>query len=133
MNDDLRKFEWLGYISVAIDAVSAVVGRMSTSDRIIELVVAVIGAALVWAAARRLQTWAAWILVVFAVLGLVTVVGEFWAGGPSWLREMSRPDAPPTTMEKMMDLVSELLLIAALYFYFARRSARTSPDVIART
>jgi hypothetical protein len=59
------------------------------------------------------------------VLGLTQVIGEFWSGGPSWLREYLRPDKPVTTPEKVLDLVEIVCFIAALYFYFfgERRTA----------
>src|SRR5947208_6567048 len=108
MPQNLKVFEWLVYSSLVVDAVITLLGRPTWVDGIFFLVTVVVIVALTWAAARRGQGWAAWILVIFAALGAAIVIGEFWAGGPSWLREFLKPDKPPTTIEKVLDVVSEL-------------------------
>jgi hypothetical protein len=123
---NLKVFEWLVYSSLVVDAVSTLLGRPTWGGGVAFLVIVVVLVALTWAAARRGQGWAAWVLVIFAVLGVAMVIGEFWAGGPSWLREFLSPEKPLTTLEKVLDVISVLLLFVALYFYFFGDTARTT-------
>jgi hypothetical protein len=123
MSHHLKMFEWLIYSSLVVDAVSTLLGRPGWEDIVGFVVVALIVIALTWAAARRGQSWAAWLLVILTVLGVATVIAELWVGGPAWLRQF-RPDKALTPIEKVLDVVSALLLIAAFCFYFSGGSAR---------
>ena len=128
MPQHLKLFEWLVYGSLALDAVSTFV--FQPKEAIAFIVVGVVIIALTWAAARRAQRWAAWVLAALALLGVLFVVSNFWAGAPSWLREI-RSDAPMTTAEKILDLIAILLMVAGLYFYFfgdTRRIPDNRPD-----
>jgi hypothetical protein len=110
-------FEWLIYSSLVVDAVSTLLGRPDWGDIAAFVVVALIVIALTWAAARRGASWAAWLLVILALLGIAIVTAELWVGGPAWLRQF-RPDKPVSPIEKALDVVSAVLLVAALCCYF---------------
>jgi len=56
-------------------------------------------------------------LVILGMLGVAVVIAELWVGGPAWLRQF-RPDKILTPIEKALDVVSAVLLIVALCFYF---------------
>ena len=75
-----------------------------------------------------MQTCDAGLLAFLAVVAILVVIGQWWTGGPNWVRESFAPDVAPTTLEKVLDTVSMLLLVAAIYFYF---SGRLSPDAAA--
>src|SRR5882672_9447751 len=122
MPHHLKIFEWLVYSSLVVDAVSTLLGRPGWEDVVGFVVVALIVVALTWAAARRGQSWAAWLLVILTVLGVAIVIAELWVGGPAWLRQF-RPDKVLMPIEKALDVVSAVLLVAALCFYFFGRSA----------
>jgi hypothetical protein len=115
-------FEWLIYSSLVVDVVSTLLGRPGWEDVVGFVVVAVIVVALTWAAARRGASWAAWLLVILGLLGVAIVISELWVGGPAWLRQF-RPDKALSPIEKALDLVSAVLLVAALCFYFFGGSA----------
>jgi hypothetical protein len=117
MPQNLKIFEWLIYSSLVVDAVSTLLGRPDWGDIAAFVVVALIVVALTWAAARRGASWAAWLLVFLALLGIAIVTAELWVGGPAWLRQF-RPDKPLSPIEKALDVVSAVLLVAALCFYF---------------
>jgi bacteriorhodopsin len=117
MPQNLKIFEWLIYSSVVVDAVSTLLGRPDWGDIAAFMVVALIVVALTWAAARRGASWAAWLLVILGLLGVAIVISELWVGGPAWLRQF-RPDKPLSPIEKALDVVSAVLLVAALCFYF---------------
>jgi CHASE2 domain-containing sensor protein len=108
-------FERLGYGALVIGMVSDFVGRkVGMAEAIFLVVTTLVIAALVWAAARKAQRWAAAIVGLLAILILVVTIGEFWAGGPAWLQ----PETPPPTLTKILDVVSTVMLFAALYFYY---------------
>jgi hypothetical protein len=117
MPQNLKIFECLIYSSLVVDAVSTLLGRPDWGDIAAFVVVALIVVALTWAAARRGASWAAWLLVILALLGVAIVTAELWVGGPAWLRQF-RPDKPLSPIEKALDVVSAVLLVAALCFYF---------------
>jgi hypothetical protein len=117
MPQHLKMFEWLIYSSLVVDAVSTLLGRPGWEDIVGFVVVALIVVALTWAAARRGASWAAWLLVILTVLGVTVVIAELWVGGPAWLRQF-RLDKVLTPIEKALDVVSAVLLVAALCFYF---------------
>jgi len=117
MPHNLKIFEWLIYSSLVVDAVSTLLGRPGWEDAAGFVVVALIVVALTWAAARRGQSWAAWLLVILGMLGVAVVIAELWVGGPAWLRQF-RPDKVLMPIEKALDVVSAVLLVAALCFYF---------------
>ena len=73
---------------------------------------------LIWAAARRGQVWAAYVLLVLSILSLVTTALNFTGDAtPRWLNVL-RPDTPPTTPEKIVDVVTLILEGVSFYFYF---------------
>jgi hypothetical protein len=117
MSHHLKMFEWLIYSSLIVDAVSTLLGRPGWEDIVGFVVVALIVVALTWAAARRGASAAAWLLVILTVLGVAVVIADLWVGGPAWLRQF-RPDKILTPIEKALDVVSAVLLIVALCFYF---------------
>ncbi|MGH6770581.1 MAG: hypothetical protein ACRECO_16340 [Xanthobacteraceae bacterium] len=118
MPQHLKMFEWLLYGSLAVGFVSTLLGTPLTGEFVFAVILYVIIIALVWAAARKGQVWAAWIVTILTVLGTVALIGHFWVGGPAWLQDILRPEAQPTALEKMLDVVAWIMAVAGLYFYF---------------
>jgi MFS family permease len=123
MSNNLKMFERLGYGSLAVGLLGDLIGRRGDmTETIVLVVITLVAAALVWAAARKAQRWAAAILCLIAILMLGGLVGSFWAGAPVWMR----PEAPSTTPVKILDVVSAVMLFAALYFYYFAGDERTA-------
>lgn len=127
MANHLKMFEWLGYGALALGLASDLLGRKnSMSEAIVIIVVTLVAAALVWAAARKAQRWAAAIIGLVAILALVGTIGEFWSGGPAWLQDIIKPDTSSTTLTKIVDAVVTAMLFAALYFYYSAGDEQTA-------
>lgn len=125
MPQNLKIFEGLFYAAIAIDLVSSLIPRATAIEIVAIVIFEAIVAALVWAAARKGMVWAAWLLVIVAALGILGVMVNFSGGTPAWLSFL-RPDTPPTTLEKLLDVGSTILALAALYFYFFARQPAVS-------
>jgi hypothetical protein len=108
----LKVFEWLVYIAAAVDVVGTFIKRAPWSEAAFDIVIVIIVVALAWAAARHAQRWAAWVLVVLAVVSIGALILTFTA--PSWLGS----DFKVATHEKVEGVIQTVLLVVALYFYF---------------
>jgi hypothetical protein len=126
MPQNLKIFEGLFYAAIALDLVSSLIPRATALEIIAIVILEAIIAALVWAAARRAKVWAAWVLVFVTAIGVLALMANFSVGMPAWLSFL-RPETPPTTLEKVLDVISVILSVAALYFYFFAR-----PPAVAR-
>ncbi|MDB5599727.1 MAG: hypothetical protein JWN71_1771 [Xanthobacteraceae bacterium] len=119
MSNNLKMFERLGYGALAIGLVSDFIGRkVGMTEAIFLVVLTLVAAALVWAAARKGQSWAAVLVGLIAILALVGAIGGFWAGGPAWLQDILKPETPAPMLTKILDAVTAVMLFAALYFYY---------------
>jgi hypothetical protein len=124
MPQNLKIFEALYYAAIALDLVSSLIPRATTIEIIFIVIFEAILAALVWAAARKGRVWAAWLLAIVAVWGVVTVLGNF-SLLPADLSFL-RPETPPTALVKMLDVISGILAVVAVYFYFLGRQPAVS-------
>jgi MFS family permease len=121
--NNLQMFERLGYGSLAVGLLSDLIGRRGDmTETIVIVVITLVAAALVWAAARKAQRWAAAILGVIAILTLGALIGTFWAGAPAWMQ----PETPPAILVKILDVVAAAMLFAALYFYYFAGDEQTA-------
>jgi hypothetical protein len=111
-------FQWLVYGAVAIQAVETLLIQKSWAEFGGLVVVAIVVAALAWAAAREKSRYAAWLLSLFFILDTANTIGLFWGEGPSWLQHVLAPEQPATNLVKVMDTITNLLEAAALYIYF---------------
>jgi hypothetical protein len=115
--NNLKIFEGLAYGSLIIGLISDFLATPSTGVRVAVVIITLLAAALVWAAARRGQAWAAWIfLIVFVPFSIIAILGG--VGGPAWQPEIFRSDVPATRLEAALEIISFLLMVAAFYFYF---------------
>jgi hypothetical protein len=121
---NLKLFEWLYLGGVALDVGTETAIKPSAESIIGGIVVIAIVIALIWAASRKGQVWAAWLLALFAILSVVVVIGNFTGGLPTWLNWV-KSDTPPTLVQKVLDIISALMQVAAIYFYFSGNRART--------
>lgn len=126
--DNLRTFEGLAYGSLIIGLISDFISNVPMGERVAAVVITLVAAVLVWAAARRGQAWAAWVLLVVVVpLSIIAVLGG--VGGPAWQPEIFRSTVPVGRLETILDIVSLLLIVAAFYFYFlGGRTSAAGPD-----
>jgi hypothetical protein len=132
VSDHLKLFERIAYGSLAVGLLSTLVDKKSIGDVTFvafDVAFTAVLALLVWAAARRAHRWAAWVFFVVAGLRILATVGEFWVGGPAWMQEFLKPEAPPTIIELALDVAASLLFVAAFYFYATRRSVEKSDSV----
>lgn len=118
MHDNLKLFSWLGYACAAVGLVSSLLTSANIGDRIVSILLAVIVAAVVWAASHG-HRWVGWAFLVLTVLILVDLVPEVWAGAPSWMR-FGEPFAKAKTLTMILDIIEALLAVAAAYVYFSR-------------
>ena len=77
MPTNVRRFEWLMYISLVLGIVNAILQYPAFSARIpgafiifIQAFVVAFFVLFIWLIARKRQNWARWIFVIFFVLGL---------------------------------------------------------------
>ena len=117
----MKMFEWSAYGSIIVGLLSDLSTPPNAGTVIFFIVVTVIVVKLIWVAAQRGQGWAAWIYFAYAAIGLLGTIGEFWAVGPSWLRELLTPETTVPVLHKTPDVVATLLAIVAFYFYMAAR------------
>jgi hypothetical protein len=117
----MKMFEWSAYGSIIVGLLSDLSAEPTTGVKFFIILVALIFRQLIWAAARRDQGWAAWVYFVLLAIAMFFNIGEFWAGGPSWLRELLTPETTSTALQRTLDVVWMLLAIVAFYFYVAAR------------
>ena len=120
----LKLFEWLYLGGAALDVWTEAAKKPSTEGIIAGIIITAIVIALIWAASRKGQVWAAWLLALFAIISVVSVIGNFTGGLPTWLNWV-KSDTPPTLVQKVLDAISALMQVAAIYFYFSGNRART--------
>jgi hypothetical protein len=118
MSRHLNCFQWLVYGAIAVQAVETLLLQKSLAEFGEFGVIAIAVVALAWAAAREKSKYAAWLLVIFFIADTANTIGLFWGEGASWLQSVLAPDHPATDFVKAMDTITNLLEIAALYFYF---------------
>jgi hypothetical protein len=114
----LKYFQWLVYGTVAVQAVETLLAQKSWADFGAFAVVAIIVVVLAWAAASEKSRYAAWLLTIVFIVDIANTIGLFWGPGPSWLQGVLAPEQPATNLMKVMDVITNLLEVAALYFYF---------------
>jgi hypothetical protein len=125
--NNLKMFERLGYAALALGLVSDLIGRkVEMIEAILIVIVTLAAAALVWAAARKAQGWAAAIVGLIAILALIGAIGEFWVGGPAWLQDIIKSETSSTPLTKTLDVVVTVMLFAALYFYYFAGDEQTA-------
>jgi hypothetical protein len=126
MPKHLKRFFWLVVASSGVDLASTLIAWRPTILTEInqEVIGAIVCVGLAWAAAGYGHRWAAWVLVIVAVLAAVFVAIEF-VGPPAW--RIGLHDYPRTTFDKASDATSSIMLIAALYFYFAGDKKKRLP------
>lgn len=130
MIGNFKMFKRLGYASVVLGAFEIVFLRgLSKADfagvSVIFAIALLISAALIWAAAGD-GKWAAWLLVLLLIFGLLGDLGNFWSGGPASFQAYFGADPAETVTAKFISLASNLLMAIALYFYF-----QTAPAPVA--
>ena len=119
MSNNLRTFEWTAYGAIFIGLLSDLAARPGLDVIITAIVVAAISALLIWAAARRGKRWAGWIYFAITAIGVVSTIGDFWVGGPNWLREFLKPETVPTALERASTWLFIVLNFVAFYFFLA--------------
>ena len=71
-------------------------------------------AVLTWAAVGKRLTWSALVVLLLVLGASIATIGEFWAGAPSWML----PERPASASDKAFHVVTQLMALAALAFYF---------------
>lgn len=118
MPHHLKMFQWVIYSAVAVQAVEALL-KQSWFDLVAFAVAAILVVACAWAAAREGSRFAVWVLIVFFIIDIITTIGLFWTGIPPWLQSAIAPDEPATALVKTLEIITNLLEVIAIYFYFS--------------
>ena len=118
VNSRIAAFEKLVYASCAFGVVSSLVVFKGASEVAYTIVGAAVGVALAWLAARKEAGWAAWLLILMAVVSTVGIVGALF-GVTSITQALftQKPDG----LELAIECVETACLVAASYFYLTVR------------
>ena len=119
MNSRIAAFEKLVYASCAFGVISSLVVFKGSSEVAYTIVGAVIGVALAWLAARKGAGWAAWLLILMAVVSTVGIVGAL-LGVTAITQALftQKPDG----LELAIEGIETVCLVAASYFYLTART-----------
>ena len=109
----LKVFAWLMYGSLVIGLLGEL-RTLSWENSASALLAIPILAILTWATARKRQTWSALVVLLLMLAVVPATIGELWAGAPSWML----PEKPASTFDKAIHIVTQLMALAALAFYF---------------
>ncbi|MCB1460842.1 MAG: hypothetical protein KDJ90_00065 [Nitratireductor sp.] len=119
VNSRIAAFEKLVYASCAFGVISSLVVFKGSSEVAYTIVGAVIGVALAWLAARKGAGWAAWLLILMAVVSTVGIVGAL-LGVTAITQALftQKPDG----LELAIEGIETVCLVAASYFYLTART-----------
>ena len=123
VNSRIAAFEKLVYASCAFGVISSLVVFKGSSEVAYTIVGAAIGAALAWLAARKGAGWAAWLLILMAVVSAVGIAGAlFGVTAITQALFTQKPDG----LELAIECVETACLVAACYFYLTARRGETA-------
>lgn len=123
MNSRIAAFEKLVYASCAFGVISSLVVFKGSSEVAYTIVGAAIGAALAWLAARKGAGWAAWLLILMAVVSAVGIAGALFGVTPITQALFTQK---PDGLELAIECVETACLVAACYFYLTARRGETA-------
>ena len=118
VNSRIAAFEKLVYASCAFGVISSLVVFKGSSEVAYTIVGAAIGAALAWLAARKGAGWAAWLLILMAVVSAVGIAGALFGVTPITQALFTQK---PDGLELAIECVETACLVAASYFYLTVR------------
>ena len=126
MTPRLKYFLWSVYGAIAVQFVAALLPGKSWADFAGFAVVAIIVFVLAWAVAHEKSKYALWLLLFIFVVDILDTIGQFWGDGPSWLQHAIVLNRPVTSNGMMLDVVTNLFEVAAVYFFGAARAVPRS-------